>query len=156
MSTNDVPGAKSQNNDTLALGAWAEHADGSLIFVESVEAGKVVYSMFDLSRNPPIEYRDAMPEDGFKTQFSWPNKDDIRWTWHDKTPFDWARVMGQFPSGMKHASAANELSAAARIAESLDLKAEAVRERQYERPTMQRAATQIMTGIRTAIAAIKD
>lgn len=31
MSTNDVPGAKTENRDVLAMGCWAEHEDGSLI-----------------------------------------------------------------------------------------------------------------------------
>jgi hypothetical protein len=27
MSTHDVPGAKAENHDVLAMGCWAEHAD---------------------------------------------------------------------------------------------------------------------------------
>lgn len=49
MSTNDVPGANPKNADVLAMGCWAEHEDGSLIFVESVEGGTVVYSIFDIA-----------------------------------------------------------------------------------------------------------
>ena len=33
MSTNDVPGAKAANGDELAALNWAEHDDGSYIFV---------------------------------------------------------------------------------------------------------------------------
>lgn len=149
MSTNDVPGARAANRDELAMGCWAEHEDGSLLFVESTEAGRVVYSLFDLARTPPIEYRDAMPENGFKKAFSWDERrsstainddnfddDDIddgasksvpmlKWTWHDKTPFPWDRVIKSgISDGPRFASAADVKSSAERIAESLRLKAE--------------------------------
>jgi len=77
MSTNDVPGYNPANADTLKALCWAEHKDGSLILVESTENGRVIFSMFDISgkdKNPPtsiIEFRDAMPEKGFKQTFSW-------------------------------------------------------------------------------------
>lgn len=152
MSTNDVPGANPKNADILAMGGWAEHDDGSLIFVESVEAGSVIYSIFDVV-DPPVEYRDAMPEKGFKDRFSWTSAKDKKdkWTWHDKTPFPWDRVMGNFPSGAKHVNADYEISAAQRVAESLNLRAGDIRERQWENPTMQRAANKIMEGIKDAI-----
>lgn len=126
MSTNDVPGAKTTNNDVLAMGCWAEHSDGSLILVEGVEGGRVIYSIFDTEKG--VEYRDAMSEKGFKDLFSWkPAKtDSIRWTWHDKTPFAWDRVLGEFSSGQRHVSAQAQLSAAAQVAESLDLRAEKI------------------------------
>lgn len=127
MSTNDVPGANPRNGDALAMGCWAEHADRSLIFVESVEGGRVVYSLFDLSRDPPFEFRDAMPESDFKSSFSWPNKAGERWTWHDKTPFPWDRVMQDFPAGTRIASAGAMTTAAQRIAERLGLRGGAVR-----------------------------
>lgn len=158
MSTNDVPGAKAANRDFLAMGCWAEHDDGSLILVEAVEAGRVIYSIFDIAEDPPVEYRDAMPEPVFKDRYSWrPDTDDdsIRWTWHDKTPFDWDRVMGQFPSGQRHVSAVAQLSAAQRVARSLDLRAEAVRERQEARPTLQRAARSVLGGIAEAIRSLR-
>src|SRR5437868_2055043 len=97
MATTDVPGANPANGDQLKMGCWAEHSDGSLIFVESTEGGRVVYSIFDMSKMPIIEYRDAMPEDTFKKTFS--RRDGnllirtINWTWHDKTPFPWDRVI---------------------------------------------------------------
>lgn len=122
MSTNDVPGAKPQNADVLAMGCWAEADDGSLIFVEAVEAGKVVYSIFDLAQDPPVEYRDAMAEGGFKTVFSWPTDTGDRWTWHDKTLFPWDRIMGEFASGPRPASALAQMTAAQRVATSLHLR----------------------------------
>ena len=73
MSTHDVPGNKLANNDKLAMGCWAEHDDGSLIIVESTEGGRIIYSMFDLDQTPIIEYRDSMPEQGFKDHFSYDN-----------------------------------------------------------------------------------
>jgi hypothetical protein len=157
MSTNDVPGANPANADVLAMGCWAEHEDGSLILVEAVEAGTVVYSIFDVA-DTPVEYRDAMPEQTFKDRFSWHPDDPaaVKWTWHDKQPFPWQRVMANFPPGQRAPSAEAHLSAAARVARSLGLRAERIRERHGERPTMQRAATTIMTGIREAIEALTE
>lgn len=124
MSTNDVPGYNPKNSDALAMGCWAEHVDGSLIFVESTEANRVIYSLFDISKNPPIEYRDAMPEDNFKKNFSWDdnNKKFDKWTWHDKTAFPWDRVIkAGVPDGGRFAMAEHQMSAAERVADSLKL-----------------------------------
>lgn len=95
MSTNDVPGANPRNGDELRMGCWAEHADGSLIFVEGTEDQRVVYSIFDMSQVPPVEYRDTMSIGGFKTAFSWNPKDSKseKWTWHDKSPFPWDKII---------------------------------------------------------------
>lgn len=158
MSTNDVPGAKAENHDVLAMGCWAEHEDGSLIFVESLEAGRVIYSVFDIGTVPPVEYRDAMAELIFKTRYSWPptpGDDDIRWTWHDKTPFPWTRVMEDFPAGQRAVSAIQTMSAAQRVAESLHLRAESVRVREETKPTIQRAARQIMNGLADAVRSLR-
>lgn len=126
VSTNDVPGADPKNNDTLHLGCWAEHADGSLIFVESTEGGRVVYSIFDRSKEPVVEYRDSMPEINFKRQFSWSpaGLSKERWTWHDKTPFEWDRVIkAGVQDGLRFASASGLKTAAERVGESLHLRA---------------------------------
>lgn len=123
MSTNDVPGFDSTNNDELAMGCWAEHEDGSLIFVQSTEGGRVIYMMFDTISDPITEYRDSMPEDGFKDLFSYKNSNDIKWTWHDKTPFPWDRVIKSGArDGVHHASADDTLRAAQKVARSLRLK----------------------------------
>jgi hypothetical protein len=125
MSTNDVPGAVSSNRDSLSMGCWAEHEDGSLIFVQSTENGRVIYMIFDIATDPITEYRDAMPEDGFKKRFSWNSKDpkSVKWTWHDKTPFPWDRVIKHGANaGQHYASAHDMLNAAQRVAKSLDLK----------------------------------
>lgn len=126
MATTDVPGANAANGDALAMGCWAEHADKSLIFVESTEAGRVVYSLFDVSRDPALEFRDAMPEAGFKKAFSWPNAAGEKWTWHDKTPFPWDRVMKDFPAGTRVASAGALSTAAQRIADRMGLRSREV------------------------------
>ena len=154
MSTHDVPGAVAAHHDVLAMGCWAEHDDGSLIYVYSTEGDKVVYSMFDVSRDPVLEFRDAMSEKGFKKEFSWSKpgvstKEGVQWTWHDKTPFDWDRVMVQFPSGPRDASAGATMTAAARIAERLKLRGNELRE-QISRPG---GARTIMERVRDAIAA---
>ena len=130
MSTKSVPGAVKANNDELAMGGWAEHEDGTLIFVKGVEGGSVVYSMYDVASDPPTEYTDAMSQMGFEDQFSFDSKkrkkaegtEDIEWTWHDKTPFPWQRIMDLFPSGQREASADGILSVARRVAESLNLR----------------------------------
>ncbi len=124
MSTNDVPGARPENHDELGMGCWAEHDDGSLVLVESTEAGRVVYSIFDMSKEPPIEYRDAMAEATFKRTFSYDQKaGGIKWTWHDKTPFPWDRVIKAGASdGPRMPSAKDTLTAAERVAQSLKLR----------------------------------
>lgn len=136
MSTHDVPGANPANHDELAMGCWAEHDDGSLIFVQNTEDG-IVYSMFDVSKDPPVEYRGKMTEKGFKKQFTWAKgggKGGLKekWTWHDKTPFPWERVMSDFPEGQGFASASGFLTAAARVAESLRLKGAPIRPEDYD------------------------
>jgi len=107
MSTNDVPGAKPSNHDELGSGSWAEHADGSLIYVAGTENGRVIFEIFDLSDDErPVEYRDAMPKKLFEQKFSWDGKgSSVRWTWHDKTPFPWDRILRHFKEGVKPVSA---------------------------------------------------
>lgn len=127
MSTNDVPGANPANADTLAAGSWAEHDDGSLLFVKGTEAQQVVYELYDLAQDPPVYYQDAMRDDPFKKAFSFPpvGTSPDKWTWHDKTPFPWNRVMKTFDKPRPaHADVHDTLSAAARVAESLRLRAQ--------------------------------
>lgn len=124
MSTNDVPGANPANRDQLAMGCWAEHEDGSLIHVESTEGGRVVYYMFNLATNPVTEYRDGMAEGAFKKAFSWNPKDPAseKWTWHDKTPFPWDRIIkAGARDGVHYASADDHLNAAERIRRSREI-----------------------------------
>lgn len=169
MSTNDVPGANPANRDKLAMGCWAEHSDGSLILVESVEpegagptvkSNRVVYSIFDLGLVQPVEYRDAMPEDGFKKQFSWKADrgakvdDEIRWTWHDKKPFPWERVFDDFPAGQRMASAVATRTAAQKVADSIGLRAQELRDRTSVFPSPQPIASSIMSRIKGAIDAL--
>lgn len=136
MSTHDVPGANPQNNDVLKAGCWAEHDDGSLIYVLSTEDQRVIYEIFDMAnKDEPVAYRDAMPVGDFQKAFSWNKKkfvDDSngrripteKWVWHDKTPFDWNRVMNYMKQGHFPISAEKQISAAAKVAESLKLRAE--------------------------------
>ncbi len=126
MSTNDVPGAKARNRDELSVGCWAEHSDGSLIFIESTEGGRVIYSIFDIEDlTMPVEYRDAMNIRAFKKEFSYEEKKkkSIKWTWHDKTPFPWDRIieLGS-KDGVRHPSADHLLTAAERVARSRGLR----------------------------------
>lgn len=152
MSTNDVPGYKKENMDVLANGCWAEHEDGSLILVEGVEGGKVVYSIFDMAPEPPLEYRDTMAEHDFKRQFSWQPgvktvPSNIKWTWHDKTPFPWDRIIDDF-SGQKDVHAVETMTAAQRVADSLKLRADKVT---AERANFQRPARKIMDRLKSAV-----
>jgi len=130
MSTYDVPGHNPMNNDELTPGCWAEHEDGSMIFVEGIESGKVIYSMFDLETDPPMEYRDAMPEKGFKKHFSWDpnNKNSEPWLWKDKTSFPWDTVMGIFKDGTKFPSALDQINAAKRVADAMVIKGKKIEE----------------------------
>ena len=124
MSTNDVPGANPSNGDVLKMGCWAEHEDGSLIFVKSTEGGRVIYEMFDRSRDPIIVFNDAMLEDIFKTKFTYDpnNPKGDKWKWHDKTPFPWNNVIkAGARDGLTYASASDQLVAAVRVALSLGL-----------------------------------
>ncbi len=123
MSTPDVPGHKKANNDELGMGCWAEHDDGSLILVESAEGGQVIFSMFDTSQHEVFEYRDRMNQGAFNKAFSWDSKDPSsdRWTWHDKTPFPWDRVMAERPAGARPASADQTMNTAERLAKARGL-----------------------------------
>lgn len=135
MSTNDVPGTVVANSDVLSMGCWAENEDGSLIFVDSVEGGRVIYEVFDLGRDPIMSYKDAMPEKGFKKHFSWDPDDvgSIKWTWHDKTPFPWDKVIKEgVCDGPRYASADGLMTAAARVARSRHLMGQPVDESKYE------------------------
>jgi hypothetical protein len=132
MSTQDVPGHGSAKSDTLAMGVWGEHNDGSLLFVESTEGGRVIYSIFDMAQAPIVEYRDAMPEKGFKETFSFGSKNskvDNGWVFHDKTPFPWDKVMASgAKDGMRYASAKDQLNAAQRVAESMEMRGNTIDE----------------------------
>jgi hypothetical protein len=124
MSTEDCPGYGNAASDELKVGCWAEHNDGSLIFVESTEGGRVVYSIFDMEKSPAVEYRDAMAEGAFKKSFSWSNKDGKgdKWVWHNRTPFPWDRIIqGGVRAGAKYASADDHLNAAERIRRSREI-----------------------------------
>src|SRR5258707_185740 len=122
MSTHDVPGSNPANNDELGMGCWAEHDDGSLVFVESTEGDRVIYSMFDMARTPPVEYRDAMAQPVFEKTFG-RESDAGPWTWHDKTLFPWDRVIkAGFPDGARSPSAEHTMTAAQRVADSLQLR----------------------------------
>lgn len=131
MATKSVPGADPKNVDELDVGCWAEHDDGSLIFVQGFEGDSVVYQIYDLAQDPPVYYQDAMTEDDFKREFSFPpvGKSDIPWTWHDKTDFPWRRVMRRFDDPTpSYADVRDQMTAAQRVAESLDLRGQQLSE----------------------------
>ena len=160
MSTNDVPGAKASNNDELAMGCWAEHKDGSLIFVESTEGDRVVYSVFDVSKDPAVEFRDTMPISGFKSKFSWNPSDpkSEKWLWKDKSPFDWDRVIGAgFADGVKSVHVEHQLNAAERVAQSRAMVGKDVNPDDYSHLTekLVAAGQAIMEGIQGAISGLK-
>lgn len=95
MCEHDVPGVGKNANEILAAGCWAEHEDGSLIYVKGTEGGRIIYDIFDLSSDPATYFTDAMPETQFKDFYSWDSTKtgSIKWTWHDKTPFPWDKVI---------------------------------------------------------------
>lgn len=127
MATSDVPGANVANADVLHSTCWAEHQDGSLLYVKGTENQQIIYELYDLAQDPPVYYQDAMREDAFKKAFSYPpvGTSTEKWTWHDKTAFPWNKVMKNFDKPRPvHADVHDSLSAAARVAESLRLRAQ--------------------------------
>ena len=103
MSTTDVPGSKKEHNDHLHAGCWAEHEDGSLILVHTTEGKTVLYDVFDLKPKEVsrgvVNYIDAMEQKRFEDTYSFKpaksKRDGVseKWTWHDKTPFPWQKVI---------------------------------------------------------------
>jgi hypothetical protein len=94
-----------------------------MILVESTEGSRVIYSIFDMAKEPAMEYRDAMPEVSFKATYSYDatgaKKLNERWTWHDKTPFPWDRIIKNgIKNGARLPSADHTLTAAERIVET--------------------------------------
>ena len=129
MSTNDVPGHNPINKDELAMGCWAEHEDGSLLLVQSSESGRIIYTVFDLDADPPLQYNDTMAEKAFMKTYSWDKKKSKKdkWVWHDKSPFPWNLVMdSDIQQGPGYTSADDLQSAAARVAESRKLKGKVI------------------------------
>lgn len=138
MSTKDVPGANPAHKDELASGCWAEHDDGSLLFVKGTEQQQVVYELYDLAQDPAVSYQDAMREDDFKSSFSFPpvGQSAEKWKWHDKTPFPWSSVMKTFDKPRPvYADVHDQLSAATRVAKSLRLRGQKVAAESVEHMT---------------------
>lgn len=127
MATQDVPGANPANADTLHAGCWCQHEDGSLLYVKGAENDQVIYELYDLAQDPPVYYQDAMRKEAFKKAFSHPpvGNSKEKWIWHDKLAFPWNKVMKTFDKPRPvHADVHDTLSAAARVAESLRLRAQ--------------------------------
>lgn len=82
MSTKGVPGSKAAPGDKLPAGCWAEQGK-ELVLVEQVKAPSVVYLTIDAKK---VITAAAMTRVDFEMQFQ-------GWTWHDKTPFPWDRVL---------------------------------------------------------------
>src|SRR5579863_241094 len=122
MSTNDVPGFNPQNHDDLHAGCWAEHHDGSLIFVLGTENGTVLYDLYDLEDTQnPMQWRDAMPLKQFQKQFSYDptlKSMSLKWTWHDKTAFPWDRIMKSFNQGVRPLSVEKQVADTAQVRKS--------------------------------------
>lgn len=157
MSTYDVPGANPINGDELKMGAWAEHPDGSMIHVESTENNRVVYHLFDTSKQPVIRYLDTMPEVSFKKTFSWKDGSKDKWIWHDKTPFPWDRVIAAGFSDGYTPAAGDIRTAAERIAQHLGLEGRRLREEDILHRADQTApANAIMAKIGRAMDALVD
>lgn len=133
MATKDVPGANKANNDELKVGAWAEHKDGSLLFVKGLEGDTVVFELYELQATPPFYYQDAMPKPEFEKYFSRPpvGISTISWTWHDKKTFPWDRVMKRLnrPTPV-HVDVEDQLSAARKVADSLNIRGRKLSERE--------------------------
>lgn len=173
MSTNDVPGHNSANRDELRAGCWAEHQDGSLIYIYAVEADMVSYRIFDMTKSPPLEYLDRMAVKEFGELFSCDPKDVERvvavargkgkarvtkqlYTWHDKTPFPVERILDEgIDPGPKVSPAPHVMrSAAHKVAEALRLRAKDVDPGDYEHRADKNVAMTIGQKIGRAIDAL--
>lgn len=150
MATHDVPGSNPANKDELHAGCWAEHEDGSLLYVKGTERDQVVYELYDLNEDPPVYYQDAMDEKQFKESFGW--SADIQWTWHDKTPMPWERVMKNFERPRPNlADVHDTLSAAARVAQSLRLRAQRLAQSDVDAQRTERKGRPILERISRAL-----
>ena len=159
MSTLDVPGSNPANADQLRASCWAEHEDGSLIYVKGTEGGQVVYEIYDMDQDPVVYYQDAMREDAFKKQFSFKQGAAEKWTWHDKQPMPWDRVIKSFDRPTPQmASAEDTMSAAARVAESLKLRAKQLHEADVaaQTETVAKKGRSIMDRIAKAVEAFSE
>lgn len=162
MSTESVPGANPANADTLHVGCWAEHSDGSLIYIKGTENGQIVFEIYDLAQDPVVYYQDAMREEAFKKAFSFPpvGTSGEKWTWHDKSDFPWDRVMKTFGKPKpEHADVHETLSAAARVAESLRLRGQKLKPEDKEHLTEQelpKGSKNIVKKIQAAIEAFME
>lgn len=129
MATNDVPGAKVHNNDKLARGCWAEHEDGSMIYVKDIdENGRVIFDIYELAdADHPTFYPHALSKKDFEETFSYDPKKigvaNLKWVWHNRTPMPWERVMRIFDTPVPAlVNAVDTISAAKRVANSLKLR----------------------------------
>lgn len=162
MATSDVPGAKASNNDKLHRGCWAEHADGSLIYIKDIdENDRVIFEIYDLALNPPAYYPHALAKTDFEKKFSYNKQSDIKWTWHDKTAFPWDNVMKAIDSPLPVMSVADQISAAERVANSLrsrmhNLDTQHVEDLSGRRVRSRNEAKGIMARIRNAIIELVD
>jgi hypothetical protein len=126
MATTDCPGYNPANNDKLHAKCWAEHEDGSMIFIKDIdENDRVIYELFDFSDPAhPLAYPHALSMEDFKKTFSSDHKKkktNITWLWHDRTGFPWDRVMASITRPVPApANVIDTISAAARMADSLN------------------------------------
>ena len=161
MSTPDVPGANPANRDELHVGCWAEHEDGSLIYVKGLEdAGqgrRVIYELF----SPDGEHwTHFLEETKFKREFSWQptGRSKIKWTWHDKSGFDWSRVYDYLGTPVPVKSAVATMSAASKVAKHLGLRAQELKrediEHMVDRPSP-KAGLRVMDKLRRALSELK-
>lgn len=165
MSQEDVPGCGVSKHDTLACGVWAEHDDGSLLFVEANEGGRVIYSLFDMDKEPVTEYRDAMATGAFQRQFSFSFSKSDKWIWHNRTPFPWDKIISAGGrDGVRHADVEDTLTEAERIRRSrmrhrdnATQRARRARDINDERPVdLEEIATRVETTMGKAGDAIVD
>jgi len=172
MATNDVPGSNPQNNDTLKPGCWAEHDDGSLIFVKDIdEHDRVIFDVYDLGGAVPrIFYPTPLARKKFNETFSFKatrrrkstDAEPVLWTWHDKSPFPWNKVSRSVDSiSAPVETSGAEPTAAERIAVDLQMRMSTVLTRKLvhenqglsERPVSRTSRT-IADRLKNAIAAL--
>lgn len=167
MSTYDVPGANPVNADTIGPKQWAEHPDGSLLYIKGTEGGDVVYEVYDPRGGEyTVRYPHVMPVKEFMQQYSIPPHgiSKEKWIWHDKptSAFPWYRVLGRSSQDPHERQVVTrdhppDMTAASRLREALQLRAERVTHEAVQHRTAEpaRRGLAVMDKIKRAMSKLK-
>lgn len=140
MSTTDCPGYGSASFDKLMRGCWAEHEDGSLIYIKDIdENDRVIFELYELKDKVyPVYYQHALAKKDFEKTFSFDpkkkknDKINLIWSWHNRTPFPWDKVMKYVDRPVPvAANVEDQVSAVAKVVDSLHIRMREVLDRDH-------------------------